>query len=188
MDKLQQYTLEILQLKKTVGSSCWQIGNKLNEIKESRLYLLSYGTWGEYLEKAADISPRSAQNFMQLASSMEKDIVEKWGATKATLLVQVSEPLRKEIMEIHNPGNSIKEIKRSIHQLKSEQTSKFNEELAYFLKTENLIVEATEKAKETVDHFKGCFFKKSFEAYPRKKNIIELIKQLKKEVNYGNQI
>jgi len=80
-------TAEIQFYKKQAGRSFLEIGRRLNEAKAQ----LSHGEWLPWLEKQVDISERSAQRFMQLASEYGKSAkMADLGASKALQLLALN--------------------------------------------------------------------------------------------------
>ena len=65
-DNLQQIELEINHHKNIAGQSVWEIGRRLNHVKENDL---AHGQFGEWLEKI-EINKRIAQQFMKVASEI----------------------------------------------------------------------------------------------------------------------
>jgi len=194
MDKLEQYTKEILALKRSAGTDFWLIGNRLNSIKDEELYLESYGTWSEFLQRGVDLSERSAQRLMRIAREVEKEAVADWGVNKLDLLLSVEEPVQREVLDIHSPTDTIQEIRETVRKLKYSQepiqatNPQRNEELDYFLATEEHLRGAIAQMKVARSHLVGCKFKQSFTTYPRKEIISQLWEEFKVEVNNGNNI
>ena len=183
MNKLGLLTQEILELKRSIGANAWLIGNRLNHIKDTKIYLEKYGMWSEYLEKEVDISSRSAERFMRIASEYESVKVAEWGVKKLDLLLSVDEFQRKELINISLPDDSFSDIKKKIYQLK--QTN--NPDVEYYVKTEEVLRETLEKLHEATDYLTSCYFKKTFETYLRHQVILNLWNEIQKEVNkHGN--
>ncbi|MCK1203040.1 DUF3102 domain-containing protein [Streptococcus uberis] len=65
-DNLQQIELEINHHKNIAGQSIWEIGRRLNHVKENDL---AHGEFGQWLEKI-EINQRIANQFMKVASEI----------------------------------------------------------------------------------------------------------------------
>ena len=66
-DNLQQIELEINWHKENAGKSIWEIGRRLNHVKENDL---AHGEFMEWVEKSLDINYKEAQCFMKVASEI----------------------------------------------------------------------------------------------------------------------
>ena len=182
MDKLKQYTLEIVEFKRNVGQNMWLIGNRLLEIKETKIYLEKYGLWSEYLLSEVDISERSAERFMRIAKDYTEKLVVEWGAHKLDLLASLEEAQQQEFIQVHSPLESTRDIQREVQQIKV-QRPEGSVETDYFFKTELVLREAWEKIQEAAVHITTCRTKPDFETYPRQRVIEGTWGLITQEVN-----
>ena len=181
---LNQRTIRVLELKRNIGSNLWLLGTELLQIKESKIYLEKYGMFEEYLEKEVDLARATAYKYMQIAKEFDAQLVQEWGAKKCNLLITLKEPERKEIMQIHTPSDSFEAIRKTTRALKANEDE--TEEIDYFVYTEEILSDTLHKINLCKDHLYGCSKKDNFKAFPRKARIIELWRNIEKEVTNGN--
>ena len=181
---LEQVTREIRELKRNLGQNLWMLGNRLNLVKEEKLFLTKYGMFEEYLEKEVDLDRSTAYRYMQIARDFDENLVQEWGAKKCNLLISLKEPVRQEILQVHKPTDSFETVRQTVQRLRQEET--VTEEIDYFVYTEDILFETLNKIKLCKDHIYGCNQKEGFANFPRKQRIMDLWKQVQQEVNDGN--
>jgi len=179
MEKIETITREIIELKRNLGQNTWMLGNRLNEVKENKLYLEKYGMFEEYLDKAVDISRSSAYSFMKIANEFDVQALGHWGSSKIGLLLSLEEPMREEVFKLHKPEDSFREVKETVHRLKSESQPEVNQETDFFMETENTLRALKESLADAKLRVDACQQKGSFNNYLRKQVILNLWEELK---------
>lgn len=134
---IEKTTAEILILKDQTAQNIIEIGKRLIEVKEN----LPHGEFTDWLEKRIDISHRTANNFMKVATTFSNSqSLANLGSTKLFLLAGLEEEDRQELMEENNVENMttreleqvVKEKKEIRKQLEAEQ--EYSEELQNAIK------------------------------------------------------
>jgi len=172
---------EIREYKRNLGQNCWLLGRRLIEIKESKVYLEQYGTFEEFLEKAVDISRESAYSYIKVSKEFDVELVTHWGIKKCRLLLSVEPNVRQEVVRIHKPTEPFSQLKETAQRLSPKAEGNFID-FSYFLEAEDCFYETLKKQKESEDYWAGCQANELFDKYPKKKELIELFKQLKEEL------
>jgi len=92
--------MEILDFKKDISLHFWKIGERLNKIKEDKLYLEKYHFFEEYLDKGVHFSRDSAYLYMRLASSVDMACVPQISLRRWDLLLPLKEEQREKVINI----------------------------------------------------------------------------------------
>lgn len=123
---LERTTTEILILKDQTAQNIIEIGKRLIEVKEN----LQHGEFTEWLKQKVDISHRTANNFMKVATTFSNSqSLANLGSTKLFLLAGLDEEDRQEVMQENNVEDIttreldkvVKEKKEIKKQLEAEQ-------------------------------------------------------------------
>lgn len=169
-DNLAQIELEINHHKQIAGQSIWEIGRRLNHVKE---HDLAHGQFGQWLKKI-EINQRVANQFMKVANEIpNSSTYSNLGYNVLYLIATLPDDEKQtQLTRIGNGDNpTVRELQEVKRQLKSSQAD--NERLK--AQNENLAEQAlsqTEKVveKEVVrevvpDDYQ--FFKSNYEASER---------------------
>lgn len=123
---IEKTTAEILILKDQMAQNIIEIGRRLIEAKEN----LQHGEFTEWLKGKVDISHRTANNFMKVATTFSNSqAIANLGNTKLFLLAGLNEEDRQELMQENNVEEMttreleqvVKEKKEIKKQLEQEQ-------------------------------------------------------------------
>lgn len=102
-NNLSQIELEIKHHQKIAGESIWEIGRRLNHVKENDL---AHGQFGEWVEKQG-IKIREAQRFMKIAKEVQNTTtLSHLGATALYLIATLPEDEKQEQIEKIEQGES----------------------------------------------------------------------------------
>lgn len=170
-DNLAQIELEINHHKQIAGQSIWEIGRRLNHVKEHDLV---HGQFMEWVEKNLQINIREAQRMMTVARELPNTTTWSHLGSRALYLIATlpEDEKQTQLDRIENGDNpTVRELQEVKRQLKLSQAD--NERLK--VQNENLAEQAlsqTEKVveKEVVrevvpDDYQ--FFKSNYEASER---------------------
>src|SRR5699024_6628980 len=91
-DNLQQIELEIQHHKNIAGQSIWEIGRRLNHVKENDL---AHGEFTEWL-KSIDMSQTQANRFMKVSSELKKPTSVNLGINALYLIATLPEEEREK--------------------------------------------------------------------------------------------
>lgn len=115
-NNLSQIELEIRHHQKLAGESIWEIGRRLNHVKENNL---THGQFGEWVEKQG-IKIREAQRFMKVAKEVPNTTtLSHLGATALYLIATLPEEEKQEQIEKIEQGDSptvreLEEVKKKL--------------------------------------------------------------------------
>ncbi len=133
---IEKTTAEILMLKDQTAQNIIEIGKRLIKVKEN----LQHGEFSEWLKERVDISHRTANNFMKVATTFSNSqSLANLGSTKLFLLAGLDEENRQEIMnenkvedmttrELEKVVKEKKEIKKQLEE-KQELSNELQEEI-----------------------------------------------------------
>lgn len=113
----------------------------LKEMRDGKLYKeLGYANFEEYSEKEHGLSRMQAYRFISISENLSSDFVTSMlqiGTTKLTLLAQLDEPIRAEIVETTDlESATVRELKGKIKAL-TEQAEQAEERAETLRKSEN---------------------------------------------------
>jgi phage anti-repressor protein len=129
-DNLQQIELEINWHKENAGKSIWEIGRRLNHVKENDL---AHGEFGQWLEKI-EINQRVANQFMKVASEIpNSSTYSNLGYNALYLIATLPEEEKQAQLERVEQGDNptvreLQEVRRKLKE--SEERNKRLEERA----------------------------------------------------------
>ena len=115
-NNLSQIELEIRHHQKLAGESIWEIGRRLNHVKENNL---THGQFGEWVEKQG-IKIREAQRFMKVAKEVPNTTtLSHLGATALYLIATLPEEEKQEQIDKIEQGDSptvreLEEVKKKL--------------------------------------------------------------------------
>lgn len=150
---LSAITEEIQFYKAQAGQCIVEIGKRLLEAKEQ----LPHGQWEAWLEKSVEFTPRTARNFMKIASEFDSNrkLVSDLPYTKLLALLQLPPEEREEfIAEPHTVNGREKTVdemtKRELQAAIKEKNEavKARKEAEWELSKERIRAEQAEKEKE----------------------------------------
>ena len=96
---IERTTAEILILKEQTAQNIVEIGKRLIAVKDN----LQHGEFSEWLKERVDISHRTANNFMKVATTFSNSqAIANLGSTKLFLLAGLDEEDRQEVMKENN--------------------------------------------------------------------------------------
>ena len=133
-DNLAQIELEINHHKQIAGQSIWEIGRRLNHVKENDLV---HGQFMAWLEKV-EIDHTSAKRMMKIATELPNSAtLHHLGTTALHLIATLPEAERSQQLERIEQGDNptvreLQEVKRKLNlaQSDNEDLRKKNEQLA----------------------------------------------------------
>lgn len=124
-DNLQQIELEINHHKNIAGQSIWEIGRRLNHVKENDL---AHGEFTEWVENKIGINRREAYKFMKVAKDIPNDSTfSQLGTSALYLITTLPDDQKQEQLErIENGDNpTVRELQEVRRKLKdSEERNK----------------------------------------------------------------
>lgn len=129
-NNLSQIELEIKHHQKIAGESIWEIGRRLNHVKENDL---AHGQFGEWVEKQG-IKIREAQRFMKIAKEVQNTTtLSHLGATALYLIATLPEEEKQEQIEKIKQGDTptvreLQEVRRK-SKLKDQAIKALEDEL-----------------------------------------------------------
>ena len=150
---IEKTTAEILILKDQTAQNIIEIGKRLIEVKEN----LQHGEFSEWLKKRVDISHRTANNFMKVATTFSNSqSIANLGSTKLFLLAGLDEENREEVMQENNIEEMttreleqvVKEKKEIKKQLEAEK--EYSEELQEAIKEKEIQIRNLQNKIENV--------------------------------------
>ncbi len=169
-DNLAQIELEINHHKQIAGQSIWEIGRRLNHVKE---HDLTHGEFGQWLKKI-EINQRVANQFMKVANEIpNSSTYSNLGYNVLYLIATLPDDEKQtQLDRIENGDNpTVRELQEVKRQLKLSQAD--NERLK--VQNENLAEQALSKTEKVVekevikevvpDDYQ--FFKSNYEASER---------------------
>ena len=110
---------EIIQLKEQTARNIIMIGQALIEAKNQ----LNHGEWGTWLEEKFDFTQRTANKFMQLATTFNvsnSNSISNLGQTKLFLLMDLPDEKRDAFIEENDiEGITTRELKEKIKNVKN---------------------------------------------------------------------
>ncbi|PCR83391.1 DUF3102 domain-containing protein [Streptococcus salivarius] len=115
-DNLAQIELEINHHKQIAGQSIWEIGRRLNHVKENDL---AHGQFGEWLDNVK-ISHSQARKFMTIAKQLSnRSTLNDLGASALYLIATLPEEEKQEQIEKIEQGESptvreLQEVRRRL--------------------------------------------------------------------------
>lgn len=115
-NNLSQIELEINHHKQIAGQSIWEIGRRLNHVKENDL---AHGQFGEWLDNVK-ISHSQARKFMTIAKQLSnRSTLNDLGASALYLIATLPEEKKQEQIEKIEQGESptvreLQEVKRRL--------------------------------------------------------------------------
>ena len=169
-DNLAQIELEINHHKQIAGQSIWEIGRRLNHVKE---HDLAHGQFMEWVESIG-INYKEAQRMMKISSELpELDHMVQFGSRVLYLIATLPDDEKQtQLDRIENGDNpTVRELQEVKRQLKLSQAD--NERLK--IQNENLAEQALSKTEKVVEKevIKEVvpedyqFFKSNYEASER---------------------
>lgn len=150
---IEKTTAEILILKDQTAQNIIEIGKRLIEVKEN----LQHGEFSEWLKERIDISHRTANNFMKVATTFSNSqSLANLGSTKLFLLAGLDEEDRQEVMKENKVEDMttreleqvIKEKKEIKKQLEAEQ--EYSEELQQAIKDKEIQIKNLQNELEKI--------------------------------------
>lgn len=194
-DNLAQIELEINHHKQIAGQSIWEIGRRLNHVKEHDLV---HGQFMEWVEKNLQINIREAQRMMTVARELPNTTTWSHLGSRALYLIATlpDDEKQTQLDRIENGDNptvrELQEVKRKLKLAESENKKLFEEkeqQAEQLLKAQvrppepKPIVIEKEVVKEVIPE-DYQFFKSNYEASERnnefyKKQNSELREEMK---------
>lgn len=177
-DNLAQIELEINHHKQIAGQSIWEIGRRLNHVKE---HDLAHGQFVEWVEKNLQINIREAQRMMTVARELPNTTTWSHLGSRALYLIATlpDDEKQTQLDRIENGDNptvrELQEVKRKLKLAEAENKKLFEEkeqQAEQLLKAQihppepKPIVIEKEVVKEVIpDDYQ--FFKSNYEASER---------------------
>ena len=181
-DNLAQIELEINHHKQIAGQSIWEIGRRLNHVKE---HDLAHGQFVEWVEKQG-INRSEAYKMMRVANEIPNVGTYQHLGTKALYLIATlpDEEKQTQLDRIENGDNpTVRELQEVKHQLKLSQAD--NERLK--VQNENLAEQALSKTEKVVE--KEVIKEVVPEDYQETKNLNKTLldknKELQQTIDYA---
>lgn len=193
--RLNEEVIEITKLKENIAKNAWELGKKLKEIKESKLYLAECPYFDEFCEKTLNLGKSSVYNFIRLFETYEVQALGKWGSAKLILLLSVEEKTREKIIKSYEGKEeslSFRDVEEIVKDSRSPFKRETQENLDYFIKVEDCgksFLKLLEIVKKDETEWKnlidGCRIetrKEDWEKYAGKKKILELNMEICKRI------
>ena len=181
-DNLAQIELEINHHKQIAGQSIWEIGRRLNHVKE---HDLAHGQFVEWVEKQG-INRSEAYKMMRVANEIPNVGTYQHLGTKALYLIATlpDEEKQTQLDRIENGDNpTVRELQEVKRQLKLSQAD--NERLK--VQNENLAEQALSKTEKVVE--KEVIKEVVPEDYQETKNLNKTLldknKELQQTIDYA---
>lgn len=145
---IEKTTAEILMLKDQTAQNFIEIGKRLIKAKEN----LQHGEFTEWLKEKVDISHRTANNFMKVATTFsDSQSLANLGSTKLFLLAGLDEEDRQEVMQENKVDEmTTRELEQAVKE-KKEIKKQLEEEKEY----SNELQEAIKEKDEQIKRLKG---------------------------------
>lgn len=150
---IEKTTAEILILKDQTAQNIIEIGKRLIEVKEN----LQHGEFSEWLKKRVDISHRTANNFMKVATTFSNSqSIANLGSTKLFLLAGLDEENREEVMQENNIEEmTTRELEQVVKEKKEikkqlEEEKEYSEELQEAIKEKEIQIRNLQNEIENV--------------------------------------
>lgn len=144
-DNLAQIELEINHHKQIAGQSIWEIGRRLNHVKE---HDLAHGQFGKWLHKI-NMSQDQANKMMKIAKNLNSEATRNIGIEALYLIATLPDDEKQtQLDRIENGDNpTVRELQEVKRQLKLSQAD--NERLK--VQNENLAEQALSKTEKVVE-------------------------------------
>lgn len=123
--KAVKLDLNIKTNAQTAQMSLYEVCKGLKEMRDGKLYKqLGYSSFEAYCEEEVGLKRHMAYKYIAVADIKNVDSIQHFGVTKLSLLCDLSEDQRAEIVEnIDVESTSVRELKKEIEQLKQEQST-----------------------------------------------------------------
>lgn len=144
-DNLAQIELEINHHKQIAGQSIWEIGRRLNHVKE---HDLTHGEFGNWLKKI-NMSHDQANKMMRISKELNSESTRNIGIETLYLIATLpDEEKQTQLERIENGDNpTVRELQEVKRQLKLSQAD--NERLK--VQNENLAEQALSKTEKVIE-------------------------------------
>lgn len=160
-DNLQQIELEINHHKNIAGQSIWEIGRRLNHVKENDL---AHGEFGKWLERI-DFSQTVANQMMRVAREIPNSVMsQNIGVNALYLIATLPDDQKQAQLERVEQGDNptvreLQQLKRELNIAKkaNESLREKNEDLAEQIlsKQETKIIEKEVVIEKVPDDYKA---------------------------------
>lgn len=160
-DNLQQIELEINHHKNIAGQSIWEIGRRLNHVKENDL---AHGEFGKWLERI-DFSQTVANQMMRVAREIPNSVMsQNIGVNALYLIATLPDDQKQAQLERVEQGDNptvreLQQLKRELNLTKkaNESLREKNEDLAEQIlsKQETKIIEKEVVIEKIPDDYKA---------------------------------
>ena len=181
-DNLAQIELEINHHKQIAGQSIWEIGRRLNHVKE---HDLAHGQFMEWVESIG-INYKEAQRMMKISSELpELDNVVQFGSSILYLIATLPDEEKQTQLERIESGDNptVRELQDVKRQLKLSQAD--NERLK--AQNENLAEQALSKTERVVEKevIKEVVPEDYQETKKLNKTLLDKNKELQQTIDYA---
>lgn len=145
---IERTTAEILILKEQTAQNIVEIGKRLIAVKDN----LQHGEFSEWLKERVDISHRTANNFMKVATTFSNSqAIANLGSTKLFLLAGLDEEDRQEVMKENNVEDmTTRQLEQAVRE-KKELKKRLDDEQEYSNKLQKSIQEKEQAIKDLQD-------------------------------------
>lgn len=180
-DNLAQIELEINHHKQIAGQSIWEIGRRLNHVKE---HDLTHGEFGNWLKKI-NMSHDQANKMMRISKELNSESTRNIGIETLYLIATLPDDEKQtQLDRIENGDNpTVRELQEVKRQLKLSQAD--NERLK--VQNENLAEQALSKTEKVVE--KEVIKEVVPEDYQETKNLNKTLldknKELQQTIDYA---
>lgn len=161
-DNLQQIELEINHHKNIAGQSIWEIGRRLNHVKENDL---AHGEFTDWVENKVGIHIREAQRMMLVVNELPNtNTWSQLGVRALSLIATLSEEEKQAQLERVEQGDNptvreLQQLKRELNVARkaNESLREKNEDLAEQIlsKQETKIIEKEVVVEKVPDDYKA---------------------------------
>lgn len=145
---IERTTAEILILKEQTAQNIVEIGKRLIAVKDN----LQHGEFSEWLKERVDISHRTANNFMKVATTFSNSqAIANLGSTKLFLLAGLDEEDRQEVMKENNVEDmTTRQLEQAVRE-KKELKKRLDDEQEYSNKLQKSIQKKEQAIKDLQD-------------------------------------
>lgn len=114
---LKKLTDEIVSLRNDIRKNSWEIGIRLKQIRDGRLYKEKYKTFEEYLEKDVDMHRSNAYELIRVVEQLDVESMQHLGVAKCRLLLTLEDQAERDkwVKRIIEDKLTVSAIEKELH-------------------------------------------------------------------------